>query len=457
MADSKQPTKSPFLRVPPQSLESEQALLGSIMLSPESIYDISEFITRDSFYAEKHALVYDAILKIFSGGDPIDTLSVANQLESTKNLEKIGGKSYLSELSSAVPSSANASYYAGVVHKKYLLRHLIETSDQIAANCYEEPEDTDELMDDIEKRVFSATNLTRTKSFTSISQMLDEAFERFDKRQVDENGLRGVASGFTGLDNKLAGFQKADMIILAARPSMGKTSLALDIARQAAQISDVPIGVFSLEMSSAQLVDRMLAAEARVDSWKLRTGDVKSDEDFEKLSEAMNRLSSAPIYIDDQANHTVLQIRSIARQMKSKHGLGMIIVDYLQLITPLSSNDSPVQQVTEISRALKGLARELDIPVIALSQLSRAVEHRGGKPKLSDLRDSGSIEQDADVVAFIHRDDKQNEESQRPNIAEVLIEKHRNGPTGIVELYFDDKKTTFLNLDKNNSDSFEDF
>jgi replicative DNA helicase len=241
---------------------------------------------------------------------------------------------------------------------------------------------------------------------------------------------------------------------------MGKTSLALDIARQAAKTHNIPVGLFSLEMSSGQLVDRMLASEAQVDAWKLRTGNIKSDEEFLRLSDALSRLSKAPIFIDDQANHTVLQIRSVARQMKSKHGLGMIIIDYLQLLTPVRPSDSTVQQVTEISRALKGLARELDVPVLALSQLSRAVEHRGGRPRLSDLRDSGSIEQDADVVMFIHREDKYNEDSDRKNIAEILVEKHRNGPTGKVELYFDEKKTTFLNLDKTGRDfegNFDDF
>lgn len=439
--------KVPFLRVPPQSLDSEKALLGSVMLRPETMHDMSDFISRDSFYAEKHALIYDAFFHLFSKSDPIDILSVSNRLSEQNKLDQVGGKSYLTELSNAVPSSSNASYYADLVQKKHLLRHLIETSDEISAKCYEEPDDLDQLLDDVEKSIFSATNLTHNKKFIPIGTVLGEAFERLENLQGAEDGLRGVPSGFAGIDNKLAGFQKSDLIILAARPSMGKTSLALDIARKAAQVHDIPVGMFSLEMSSGQLVDRMLAAEAHIDSWKLRTGKINSDEDFEKLSDALSRLSSAPIYIDDDANHTVLQIRSIARQMKSKHGLGMIIIDYLQLLTPTRPSDSTVQQVTEISRALKGIARELEVPVLALSQLSRAVEHRGGRPKLSDLRDSGSIEQDADVVMFIHRDDKVNEDSDRPNIAEIMIEKHRNGPTGKVDLYFDEKKTTFVNLD----------
>lgn len=451
---------SSFVRIPPQSMESETALLGSIMLRPETMYDIVGLISPETFYVDKHALIFEAMHRLFSKSEPIDLVSVSNKLKSDKKLDQIGGRGYLTEVSNSVPSSANASYYASIVHKKFLLRHLIEISDQVSANCYDDPEDLDLLLDGIEKDIFSVTNLTNAKKFTPISEVLGEVFERIDKLHSSEDGLRGVPSGFPGIDSKLAGFQKSDLIILAARPSMGKTSLALDIARQAAQIHNIPVGLFSLEMSSSQLVDRMLAAEAHVDAWKLRTGKIHSDEDFSKLSDALDRLSSAPIYIDDDANHTVLQIRSIARQMKSKHGLGLIVVDYLQLLTPTRASDSTVQQVTEISRALKGLARELDVPVLALSQLSRAVEHRGGRPRLSDLRDSGSIEQDADVVMFIHREDKQNEESDRPNIAEILIEKHRNGPTGKVELYFDEKKTTFLSLDNTpgrKTENFEDF
>jgi replicative DNA helicase len=451
---------SPHLRVPPQSIDSEKALLGSVMLRPESMHDVVEMLRPESFYAEKHALIFEAMFRLFTKTDPIDLLSVTNELKDKKQLDKVGGRSYLTELSNAVPSSSNVMYYAGIVNRKHMLRHLIETSDEIAARCYEEPEEIEELLDDIEKSVFSATNLSQFKKFVQIGGILDEAFERIDKLHGSDESLRGVPSGFTALDNMLAGFQKSDLIILAARPSMGKTSLALDIARQAAKTHNIPVGLFSLEMSSGQLVDRMLASEAQVDAWKLRTGNIKSDEEFLRLSDALSRLSKAPIFIDDQANHTVLQIRSVARQMKSKHGLGMIIIDYLQLLTPVRPSDSTVQQVTEISRALKGLARELDVPVLALSQLSRAVEHRGGRPRLSDLRDSGSIEQDADVVMFIHREDKYNEDSDRKNIAEILVEKHRNGPTGKVELYFDEKKTTFLNLDKTGRDfegNFDDF
>ncbi|MEK7614530.1 MAG: replicative DNA helicase, partial [Patescibacteria group bacterium] len=299
-----------------------------------------------------------------------------------------------------------------------------------------------------EKKIFGVTNFQKTHKFVHLKDTLEEAWERIDRLHKAGSKLRGVPSGFADLDLKLAGFQKSDLVILAARPSMGKTALALDIARQAATLHNIPVGIFSLEMSSQQLVDRMLAAESRVDAWKLRVGKLSMDDEFSKLRDALDKLSKAPIYIDDQPGNNIVKMRSVARRLKSEHSLGLIVVDYLQLMTPGKNYDSMVNQVTEISRSLKNLARELDVPVLALSQLSRAVEARGGKPRLSDLRDSGSIEQDADVVMFIHRDDKYNENSEKPNIAEILIEKHRNGPTGKVELYFDDKKATFLSVEK---------
>jgi replicative DNA helicase len=310
-------------------------------------------------------------------------------------------------------------------------------------------------MDTAEKKIFQVTNAPTTQKFTPIGSSLTEAWDRFEKLNSSQHELRGVPTGFASLDNLLSGLQKSDLIILAARPSMGKTTLALDIARNAACISGKAVGVFSLEMSDQQLVDRMLAAEAGVDSWKLRTGRLSNDHEFEAVQSAMARLAEAPIYIDDQAGNNILKMRSSARRLKNEHGLELLIVDYLQLMSPTNSraSDSMVQQVTEISRSLKILARELQVPVLALSQLSRAVEQRGGKPRLSDLRDSGSIEQDADVVMFIHREDKINKESERPNIAEILIEKHRNGPVGKTELYFDEKYVRFLNIDTHHASS----
>jgi replicative DNA helicase len=349
-----------------------------------------------------------------------------------------------------VPAAGNAMYYAQLVQNKSILRGLINAADDIAEIGYSDPENVEEAMDTAEKKVYQVTNAPTTQKFTPIGSSLSEAWDRFEKLNSSEGEAhRGIPTGFTALDNLLAGLQKSDLVILAARPSMGKTTFALDIARNAALHAKASVGIFSLEMSDQQLVDRMLAAEAGVDSWKLRTGKLTSDHEFEAVQAAMARLSEAPIHIDDQPGNNILKMRSSARRLKNEHGLDLLIVDYLQLMSPTSTkaSDSMVQQVTEISRSLKILARELDVPVIALSQLSRAVEQRGGKPRLSDLRDSGSIEQDADVVMFIHREDKINKESDRTNIAEILVEKHRNGPVGHAELYFDDKHVRFINID----------
>ncbi len=439
------------LRTPPQSTDAERALLGAIMLRPDAMHDISTVIFPESFYAEKHREIYRAILGIFSKGDPIDLLSVTHYLTEKGVLDRIGGASYITELIENVPAAGNANYYAQIVEQKCTLRNLINAGQDIAEIGFSNPENVDEALDSAEKKIYQVTQSPTAQKFIAIKDTLGEAWNRLEHLHATKDEIRGVNSGFPALDNLLAGFQKSDLIILAARPSMGKTSLALDLARNAATKFKVPVGVFSLEMSAQQLVDRMVSAEAKVDAWKLRTGRLSTDEEFALVQEALGRLGEAPIFIDDQPGNNILKMRSAARRLKNEHGLGMIVVDYLQLMVPTQTraSDNVVQQVTEISRSLKNLARELEVPVIALSQLSRAVEQRGGKPRLSDLRDSGSIEQDADVVMFIHREDKMNKdkESDRPNIAEILIEKHRNGPTGMVELYFDDRRTTFLPLD----------
>lgn len=442
-------TKSRLLRTPPQNVDAERALLGAIMLKPETMHDVSVTVYPESFYADKHREIYKAILDTFMAGDPIDILTITTKLKARNLLDRTGGASYVTELVETVPAAGNALYYSELVQNKSVLRGLINASEDIAEIAYSDPENIDEAMDTAEKKIYQVTNAPTSQKFTAIGSSLTEAWDRFEKLSSDEEVHRGTPTGFAGLDNLLAGFQKSDLIILAARPSMGKTTLALDIARNAALQSKASVGIFSLEMSDQQLVDRMLAAEAGVDSWKLRTGKLSSDQEFEAVQSAMARLSEAPIHIDDQPGNNILKMRSSARRLKNEHGLDLLIVDYLQLMSPTSSraSDSMVQQVTEISRSLKILARELDVPVLALSQLSRAVEQRGGKPRLSDLRDSGSIEQDADVVMFIHREDKINKESDRPNIAEILIEKHRNGPVGYTELYFDEKHVRFINLD----------
>jgi replicative DNA helicase len=441
---------NPGSRIPPQNIEAERALLGSILLKPDGIHEVTDLVSPDSFYVEKHRTIFRAMLDLAGSGSPIDLLSTANRLKELQELERAGGNAYLAELVSVVPTSANLKYYGEIVQKKAMMRALIEASSEIGELGYDESKDIEELLDSAEKRVYEVTSTPTLRKFTSIRETLGEAWERFDNLHKGEHETRGVPTGFQQLDNILAGFQRSDLIILAARPSVGKTALALDIARQTAIKHGTPVGIFSLEMSSQQLVDRMLAAEARVDAWKLRTGKITSDDDFENIRGAMERLSAAPIYIDDQPATTALTMRSVARRLKRESGIGLLIVDYLQLMTPSSTkgSDSMVQQVTEISRSLKTLARELDVPVLALSQLSRAIEQRRGRPRLSDLRDSGSIEQDADVVMFLHNEDRYNEnKEERSNVVEVLIEKHRNGPTGKIDLFFDAARVTYLPIE----------
>ena len=437
-------------RVPPQSLESERALLGALLLKPDVIHDVSDLIKADSFYAERHRVIFGAMRELAERGEPIDLLTLSERLGGQGLLERAGGRSYLAELAAAAPAPGNYSHYADLVSRKFLMRSLIDTAYGITEAAYDEARDTLEVLDEAEKNVYAIGNASAAHKFTAISDKLHEVWDRIEMLSKRQDGIRGVASGFPDLDKLLSGFHPSDLVIIAARPSVGKTSLALDIARNAAVRNNVPVGIFSLEMSSEQIIDRMLAAESFVNSWKLRTGQVKGEEDFSRIRDALEVLSKAPIYIDDKPANNILSMRAVARRLKREKGVGLIIVDYLQLMAPTNTknSDSMVQQVTEISRSLKQLARELEVPVIALSQLSRAVEQRGGRPRLSDLRDSGSIEQDADVVMFIHRDDKTNKESDRPGVAEILIEKHRNGPTGKVELHFDEKRTTFQPVDK---------
>lgn len=453
------PSPKAHFKVPPHSLEAEMALLGSILLRPDSMNEIIDCVAPDSFYSEKHRLLYETMTELAGKGSPIDMLSLSSRLKEKSQLKTVGGNPYLTEIINTVPSAAHLMYYAEIVQKKSMMRKLIRASEDISILGFNEIEDLDTLLDQAEKRIFEVTTGTQAQKLVEISSILGEAWDRLDALQKSDDSLRGVPTGFRDIDNKLSGLQKSDLIILAARPSMGKTALGLDIARQAAVNHNVPVGFFSLEMSSQQLVDRMLASHSRVDAWKLRTGKVSKDSDFNRIRDALDDLSKAPIFIDDTPANNILKIRSVARKMKSEKGLGMIIVDYLQLMMPTQSkaNDSTVQQVTELSRSLKQLARELDVPVIALSQLSRAVEQRGGKPRLSDLRDSGSIEQDADVVMFIHREQRDNDDdSEGYNKAEVLIEKHRNGPTGKVDLYFDDEKATFLTIEKSDFGNLEE-
>jgi replicative DNA helicase len=442
-------------RVPPQDLDSEKALLGSLLLSAEALFEITDLIKVSSFYAAKHQIIYETIEELVNKKEPVDILTVSAALRNKKQFDQIGGAPYLSELLGLVGSAANIKYYAHIVRKKELLRRLIEASTHIAEISYDESEPLESILEDAERKVYEITTQGGSSDrLIGFQEMIDETWERIEKLAENTGEMRGVPSGFKDLDNKLSGFQKSDLIILAARPSVGKTSLALDFARNAAVKYGVPTAIFSLEMSKEQLVDRMLSAQSQVDGWKLRTARLSLDEEFTRLQNGMHELMKAPIYVDDKAANSVLNMRSVLRRLNSDKPIGLIIVDYLQLMSTAKSYDNMVNQVTEISRSLKGLAKEFNVPVIALSQLSRAVESRGGRPRLSDLRDSGSIEQDADIVMFIHREDKYGENTEKKNIVEILIEKHRNGPTGIVELFFDDKKTSFLSVEKS---EFGDF
>lgn len=442
-------------RIPPQDLESEKALLGSLLLSSETLFEITDIVNAQSFYAAKHQIIFEVIEDLVNRKDPVDILTVSARLKERKEFDQIGGASYLSELLGLVGSAANIKYYANIVRKKELLRRLIEASNHIAEISYDESDSLEAILEESEKRVYEITTKgSSSHRLIAFQELIEETWQRIEKLSENTGELRGVPSGYKDLDNKLSGFQKSDLIILAARPSVGKTSLALDFARNAAVKFGVPTAIFSLEMSKEQLVDRMLSAQSQVDGWKLRTSRLTLDDEFARLQTGMHELMKAPLYIDDKAANSILNMRSVLRRLNSDKPIGLIIVDYLQLMSTSKDYDSMVNQVTEISRSLKALAKEFNAPVIALSQLSRAVESRGGRPRLSDLRDSGSIEQDADVVMFIHREDKYGEDTEKKNIVQILIEKHRNGPTGIVELFFDDKKTSFLPVEKS---EFGDF
>ncbi|PIR82214.1 replicative DNA helicase [Candidatus Kaiserbacteria bacterium CG10_big_fil_rev_8_21_14_0_10_59_10] len=443
-------------RVPPQDVDMERALLGALMLNPNAMFEVADVVGVDSFYAGKHRTIFDAMLALHGKGEPIDLVTLSGKLKERKQLAGIGGGAYLSELVSTAASPGSARHYAENVQSKYVLRSLIDVAGRIAELGFAEDREIEQILDEAQQAVFAVANAPSLRTFSTIKESLSDAWERLEQLQQHDGSIRGVPTGFPQLDNLLAGLQRSDLVILAARPSMGKTALALDIARQSATKHNTAVGIFSLEMSSQQLVDRMLAAEARVNSWRLRTGKISKDDEYERLQHAIATLSDAPIFIDDKPSSTVLTMRSVARRLKMEKGLGLVIVDYLQLITPSTtrSSDSLVQQVTEISRSLKAMARELDVPVLALSQLSRAVEQRRGKPRLSDLRDSGSIEQDADVVMFIHREDKMQDGGERTGIAEILVEKHRNGPVGKIDLRFDEEKTTFISLEKSDFGDF---
>jgi len=444
-------------RLPPQNMEAEQSLLGCLLIDPDGIVRIADRLQPEDFYREAHQKIYETIVELFERHDPIDILALGNRLEEKTVLQRVGGRAYLVELSNTEPTSANVMHYAEIVQKKATLRRLLATAAEITRMGYDEEEEIDATLDQAERVLFQVSEKYNKNTFISIRSVLHDAFDRIDELHRDRGKLRGVPSGFTELDSLLAGFQKSDLIILAARPSCGKTSLALDVARHVGVKTKLPVGFFSLEMSKEQLVDRMICAQAGVDLWKLRTGRLSDrDDDFPRIGQALGELSEAPIFIDDSGQLNVMQLRTKARRLKTEHGLGMIVVDYLQLMEGRNSkgSDNRVQEVSEISRGLKQIAKELNVPVLALAQLSRAVEqNKPAIPHLSHLRDSGSIEQDADIVLFIYRKsaDRNYQLEDIPpeerNIAEIHIAKHRNGPTGKVRLYFEATRASFQNLD----------
>lgn len=440
----------PEPKIPPQNVEAEKSLLGALLIDKEAIVKVADIVRPDDFYRQDHSQIFRSILKLYESRSPIDLVTLTDQLEKEKLIDEVGGASYLASLAAGVPSAAHVVHYAKIIQSRATLRRLIAAGQDIVEMGYKEDEDINEILDKSERRLFDVSQKFLRQEFTPIRDVLTESFDRIDQLHKHKGKLRGLATGFTELDNLLAGLQASDLIVLAGRPSMGKTSLALNIVAHATIREKVPVGVFSLEMSKEQLVDRLICSEAGIDSWKLRTGNL-SDEDFPKIGYAMGVLSEAPLYIDDSPLVNVMEIRTKARRLQAEHGLGLIMVDYLQLMEGriFTSEQNRVQEISEISRSLKALARELKVPVLALSQLSRAVEMRPSHiPQLADLRESGSIEQDADVVIFIYREDYYDKDTERKNIADVLVRKHRNGPTGDVELYFIPEQLCFKNLEK---------
>lgn len=439
-------------KVPPQDIASEQSVLGSLMIDKNAITKIADSLTPADFYAPAHQKIYQAMLTLFSKSEPIDILSVSNALKASGDLEEIGGASYLTELVNVVPSAAHITHYAKSIREKRILRDLIGISSEIHESVFDEGAQVEYLIDTIEQRIFSISQKSQDKRYVLIKDELHSAYERIEKihREGGEAALRGITTGFASLDNNLSGFQKSDLIILGARPSLGKTTLALDFARAAAKAGHT-VGIFSLEMSREQIIDRLISSEAQVPLWKLRTGRL-NEHDFDMIAQgALDRLSQMNILIDDTPSLSVMQIRSIARRLQAEHGMDILFIDYVQLIQPTGSGDNVVQQFTEISHGLKALARELNIPVVALSQLNRSVDNRESQiPKISDLRETGSWEQDADVVLLIYRKDRTRTDPslEDENTASIIIAKHRNGPIGTIDVKFDPERVTFREIDK---------
>jgi replicative DNA helicase len=443
----------PAGKIPPQNLDAEMSLLGAVLIDEETLADISEHVTPKDFYDKRHGIVYGAMMRLYEKHKPVDLLTLTEELSRKKELETIGGSAYLTELTNYVPTAAHAEAYAELVSQKAIRRRLIKASGDISELGYDEETSTQELLEQAEAQLFSVSDQSLKQDLVSIESILTESFDRMEELHRNKGTLRGVRTGYRDLDNMTAGLQRSDLIILAARPAMGKTTLVTNLAYNVATIAKQPVLFFSLEMSKEQLVDRMLADASGVDAWNIRTGNL-SDEDFSKLSEAMGEMAEAPIFIDDTPGVSVLEMRTKARRAMHEQPLGLIIVDYLQLMQGSGrDNGNRVQEVSEISRGLKLLARELNVPVIALSQLSRSVESRSPQiPQLADLRESGSIEQDADIVMFIYREAYYDPDSDRGNITDLIVAKHRNGPTGRIELYFHPERLRFMSVDRKHSE-----
>ncbi len=433
-------------KIPPQNIEAEQSVLGSMLLDKDAIVNVSPILRPEYFYDPRHSIVYQCISELFESGLPVDLITVSNLLKKKKNFTKIGGRAYLSDLLSSVPTSAHVEEYGKIVRDAYVRRSLITASAQITQMSFDETVGIDNVIDNSEKLLFNIAQDGVNSDFVHIKDLLKSAYERAERADKDEAFL-GTSSGFKDLDSLLGGFQKSDLIILAARPSVGKTSLALDFLRTAAVVEKKKVVLFSLEMSNTQLVDRLLGMQAMVPFWDIRTGNM-NDEKFVKLADAMGQLADANIYIDDKPGQSIVEVRTKARRLALEQGVDLIVVDYLQLMHAFS-RDNRVLEVQEISQGLKNIARELDVPVIALSQLSRAIEQRNTRrPQLSDLRESGSIEQDADVVMFIDREETYNPDTEKKGLGELIIAKHRNGPTGVVNLAFIKEIASFRNLQR---------
>jgi replicative DNA helicase len=439
----------PNLKIPPQNLEAEQTVLGSLLIDKNAIFKVADILTPPDFYTPAHERIFDAILALYERRQPIDVLSVTNLLKEKGLLTDVGGSGYLADLTNQVTTASHVDHYAKIVKEKRVLRDLIRASAEITENVFEPDQNVEDLLDDVEQKILSISQKTLPQNFLALRDELTTAYERIEKLHAGGKALRGIPTGFLKLDNLLSGLQKSELVVVGARPSVGKTSFVLDIARQAA-LSGATVGFFSLEMAREEIIDRIVSAGSQVPLWRIRTGRIQDDAEFTMIQGTLDKLSQVQFFIDDSPTLTVLQMRSMARRLQVEHGLDLLLVDYLQLIKPRTSSDNIVQQITEISRGLKALARELKVPVVAVSQLSRGVEQRDHKvPRLSDLRDSGSIEQDADVVMFLYRKDKAEAEltPEEANLTKIIVAKHRNGPIGEVSLNFDWERASFKNID----------